>query len=129
MYAVRNCQWMPFWAALRASTHAVTYAGTEPGASERSIPVSALWSQLPHAGRKHHLYAPGQAMHLGGRKRPVQRCVGMGVQIAADQDPALSLAVARMIRNGLHLVYPVHARVPLAQRNIQRVQGPRRTYS
>ena len=45
-------------------------------------------------GRKHSLYAPSQTACLGGRKRPVKRGVGMGVQIVADPDQALGLAVA-----------------------------------
>ena len=63
-------------------------------------------------GRKHPLYAPSQAARLGPRKRPVKRGVGMGVQIVADQDQALGLAVARMVRKGLHRARPVHARAP-----------------
>ena len=47
---------------------------------------------------KHQLYAPGQAARLGRRKSPVERGVGMDVPMVADQDQALGLAVARMIR-------------------------------
>ena len=36
----------------------------------------------------------------------------MGVQIVADQDQVLGLAVARMIRDGLHLARPIHGRAP-----------------
>ena len=36
-------------------------------------------------GRKHQLYALGQAARLCGRKRPVGG-VGMGIQIIADSD-------------------------------------------
>ena len=67
-------------------------------------------------GRKHSLYALDQAARLGGRKRPVKRGVGMGVQIVADPDQALGLAVA--VRHG-----------PSGSTNIQRVQVTRRTYS
>ena len=37
-------------------------------------------------GRKPQAYASGQAARLGGRKGPVERGAGMGVQIVADQD-------------------------------------------
>ncbi len=40
----------------------------------------------------------------------------MGVQVVADPDQALGLAVARMIRQGLDLVRPVHVRALRAQR-------------
>ena len=73
--------------------------------------------------RKHQLYAPGQAARLGGRKGPVKRGVGMGVQVVADPDQALGLAVARIIREGLYLARPstsvrrsVAGRAPRAQR-------------
>ena len=73
--------------------------------------------------RMHQLDALGQAVRFGGRKRPVKRGVGVGVQMVADPDQALGLAVARMIREGLDRVRPVHARAlggggraPLAQR-------------
>ena len=36
----------------------------------------------------------------------------MGVQMVADPDQALGLAGARMIREGLDLVRPVHGRAP-----------------
>ena len=74
-------------------------------------------------GRKHPLYAPGQAARLGGRKGPVKRGVGMGVQIVADPDQALGLAVAWMIREGLHLARSVHVRAPRAQRLHKHPEG------
>ena len=40
----------------------------------------------------------------------------MGVQIVADPDQMLGMAVARMIRKGLDRVRPVHGRAPRAQR-------------
>ena len=40
----------------------------------------------------------------------------MGVQRVADLAQALGLAVARMIRDHLDLVRPVHGRAPRAQR-------------
>ena len=63
-------------------------------------------------GRKHQLDALCQAARLGGRKRPEKRGVRVGVQIVTDQDQALGVAVARMIREGLDLVRPVHGRAP-----------------
>ena len=59
----------------------------------------------------------------------------MGVQIVADPDQALGLAVARMIRNGLYLTRPVHGmrravrHRPSGSTHSQRVQGLRRTYA
>ena len=35
-------------------------------------------------GRKHPLYALGQAVCFSGRKRPEKRGVGVGVQVVAD---------------------------------------------
>ena len=136
--AVRNGQWMPFGAALRASAHAGTCAGTEPAASERSTPVRPCGANGRAEAETPTVRAgPGGA--LGGRKRPVKRGVGMSVQRVADPDQALGLAVARRIREGLPLMRPVHARAPggsvgrapLAQRlrEQQRVQGPRRAYA
>ena len=61
-------------------------------------------------GRKHQMYAPGQAARFGGRKHPVKGGVGVGVQMATDPDQALGLAGARMIREGLHRARPVYAR-------------------
>ena len=63
----------------------------------------------------------------------------MGVPMVADPDQALGLAVARMIREGLHrarqstavrraVVWAMRHR-PSGSTNIQRVQGPRRTYA
>ena len=56
----------------------------------------------------------------------------MGVQIVADPDQALGVAVERMIREGLDRVRPVHGRAPRAavpgSFTRQRV-GPPRTHS
>ena len=141
MSAVRNCQWMPFWAALRFSAHAVTCAWTASCVSMRG---DRAWLARQDAqfrfgpvepaavpGRKHQLYALGHAVRLGGRKRLVKRGVGVGVHMVTDPDQALGLAVARMIREGLHLARPVHARAPWAQRFYEhpKVQVPCRTYA
>ena len=71
-------------------------------------------------GRKHQLYALGQTARLGGRKRPVKR--GVGIQIVADLDQALGLAVARMIR----ALQCCHGLVPpashAARRDVSRVR-------
>ena len=122
--AVRNCQLMPFWAALRASAHAVTCAWTASRGPARGQGLARQDAQFrfrpvePAAvpGRKHQAYAPDPALGLGGRKGPAKRGVGMGVQVVADPDQALGLAVARVVDQGLDRVRPVHGRAPLAQR-------------
>ena len=58
------------------------------------------------------LHALRQALRLGARKGPEKRAVSVSVQVVADQDQALGLAVARMIREGLDRVRPVHGRAP-----------------
>ena len=113
---------MPFWAAWRASAQAEACAGTGPGASGRSFRFGPV-EPAAVPGRKRPLYAPGPAVRLGGRKRPEKRGVGMGVQMVADPDQALGLAVARMIREGLDLVRPVHGRAPRAQRFHEQPDG------
>ena len=82
---------------LRTSAPALACAGTEPAASERSTPVRPCGANGRAEAETPTVRAgPGGA--LGGRKRPVKRGVGMSVQMVADPDQALGLAVARMIR-------------------------------
>ena len=90
-------------------------------------------------GRKHQQDAPDQALGLGGRKGPEKRTVSVGVQVVADQDQALGLAVARVVDQGLDLVRPVHGRAPgggvghapraSGSTNIPIVPVPHRTYA
>ena len=82
-------------------------------------------------GRIHQTYALRQAARFGGREGVVERGVGMGIQVVADQSQVLRLTVARVIHQRLDLVRPVHGRAsggsvgraPRAQRLHEQPEG------
>ena len=119
--AVRNCQLMPFWAAWRASVQAVTCAWAAfcvAICGDRACRVrtlssgSALWSQRPCRGVNTRWTRGARRRASAGGNARKKRGVRVGVQMVADPGQALGVAVARMIREGLDLVRPVHGRAP-----------------
>ena len=102
-----------------ATAHAVTCVGTEPAASGHS-----LWSQRSCRGVNTNCTRRANQRASAGGNAWKKRGVSVGVQIVADQDQALGLAVARIIREGLHLARPVYAaRAPQAQQFHEHPEG------